>query len=787
MAAPAQPATPSWRIAVCVVGEARGFAAACVHGSIHEHVVRALPGAVTTFSCLSQTVVGVRPGGVPDATGVKRTMLPPSSRAAVAVAARAIGASFHWDETAELDLIPKCVQPNLSTPLLQSSAYGGQVLQWARVRSCYARVVAHEASHGRFDYIMRVRPDAIFFAAWPINLAEELSAAAQAGAALIPLGGLGGNCYRACANDHMAIVPRAAAAAYFEGVYALYANCSEGPQFFGELSRRDGTMRSRHAAPAGSETRFGPGYVYSALGLRTRSVPWPYALGSRVCTATTAGRAPSSSPLDHCVQPLQCGRLKALLSPTLHVEPWRASLEALVQSCEQWSCAAATAGMASRAETPKAAGGIHIPDHPRRRPRPPAPAPAPPAFAQPRRKMALVTKCSGMNRATFKGWAKVQDARAAARESDKMKHSSACGDALVNLSALSPTGGTEWERKAKMDWQRSGKPHYPEYCGPSRSFMCLSSICSVINATQSSEADVVAMVDRETPPDVVDAYHRLGVRVLAFSESFFPPYFNRAPTVLREELPSLRQARYFAPRDNKYPTVGEAVAAGHPHHSYIPDSWYKLALWNLTDYSKVLYFDPDTLTVRDTVKALLNKYPDDAITAYFDTKMHAVPTKYAPPGYFNAGLMIVAPKLDIYEQLMRIWRGGHYPYIVPDRHVGVSPAGDDDQWFLLNALAQKGKYSGGLSKGGVSGPGTGLKKIHICDVAKAGNPHCDVDRMSLLHKVPLWEVSRQHALYRAAVEGRCRDNPSLLAWNPASQMNERRRQADVKRTGVVTK
>ena len=98
--------------------------AACVHGSIHEHVVRALPGAVTTFSCLSQTVVGVRPGGVPDATGVKRTMLPPSSRAAVAVAARAIGASFHWDETAELDLIPKCVQPNLSTPLLQSSVGG---------------------------------------------------------------------------------------------------------------------------------------------------------------------------------------------------------------------------------------------------------------------------------------------------------------------------------------------------------------------------------------------------------------------------------------------------------------------------------------------------------------------------------------------------------------------------------------------------------------------------------------------------------------------------------------
>ena len=34
-------------------------------------------------------------------------------------------------------------------------------------------------------------------------------------------------------------------------------------------------------------------------------------------------------------------------------------------------------------------------------------------------------------------------------------------------------------------------------------------------------------------------------------------------------------------------------------------SWYKLALWNLTEYSKVFVFDADTLAMRNVSEELL--------------------------------------------------------------------------------------------------------------------------------------------------------------------------------------
>eukprot|EP00966_Prymnesium_polylepis_P006884 158623-Prymnesium_polylepis.1 len=66
--------------------------------------------------------------------------------------------------------------------------------------------MAHEKRAGRnFDFVVRIRPDAVFLSKFPFDVRDACERARHTGSAILPLGGLGGNCYHACANDHMAI------------------------------------------------------------------------------------------------------------------------------------------------------------------------------------------------------------------------------------------------------------------------------------------------------------------------------------------------------------------------------------------------------------------------------------------------------------------------------------------------------------------------------------------------------------------------------------------------------
>eukprot|EP00966_Prymnesium_polylepis_P006885 158623-Prymnesium_polylepis.2 len=75
----------------------------------------------------------------------------------------------------------------------------------------------------------------------------------------------------------------------------------------------------------GDETRMGPGSFYTAVGLMTHSLPWPYALSARSCGA----RSDHSTVVSECVLPLQCNRLQ--FPPTsskymVHLDPWGQAL-----------------------------------------------------------------------------------------------------------------------------------------------------------------------------------------------------------------------------------------------------------------------------------------------------------------------------------------------------------------------------------------------------------------------------------------------------------------------------
>ena len=232
---------------------------------------------------------------------------------------------------------------------------------------------------------------------------------------------------------------------------------------------------------------------------------------------------------------------------------------------------------------------------------------------------ALVTKCAGLPRVSladrFPGLAEPEEPRGAGNF--------ACTGAHTERT-IGVHGATDWERRAKAEWlqnrtKRHGAPVWQEdysFCAKHEvdpAFLCLSSVCSMINATQvgahaNSEIDILAFVDQQTPRAVFDGYQRLGVRVIDLSSFPFPDYFNlnpprspymqpalkglnrstssssggsssaiRAPAVLQIPLSAAYKLAYPSegPRVrglHKGATVREAFELGYPHYSMTPDS-----------------------------------------------------------------------------------------------------------------------------------------------------------------------------------------------------------------------
>ena len=292
----------------------------------------------------------------------------------------------------------------------------------------------------------------------------------------------------------------------------------------------------------------------------------------------------------------------------------------------------------------------------------------------------------------------------------------------------------DWRRKPQWGWAEAVMD---------RSARCLVSICSMINTTtqgtSSATYELGALVDLSTPSDVIAAYERHGVVIHNLSRIRWPAYFNNvlgAPPskALRLQAESASVANA---------TVAEALRLGSVHYSSVPDSFLKLWLFNMTRFESILYFDPDTLAVRNT-------------SGYFRYAQSRDITVWQPRRRRNiqAGIMVIKPSRKAFEGLTRLWYEGDYRYQAfgaPGQEYG-----DDDQLFLADAF---------FSQRLLPGHRFNVGQMHVCDNNKNGRyGNCSLDRMSLLHKAPAWEERRIKLLVAAARAGRCANNPEL-AWD----------------------
>ena len=234
------------------------------------------------------------------------------------------------------------------------------------------------------------------------------------------------------------------------------------------------------------------------------------------------------------------------------------------------------------------------------------------------------------------------------------------------------------------------------------------------------------MVDEDTPGGVLRAYERLGVRVIDLSGAdIFPPYFNNPNVGDPAQLTDPH-----SPRRTPLPpgaTVANATALNYPHFSSLPDSWYKIMLWNLTEYERVFYFDVDTLAVRNATEAyLLHKTPFAAQIYPHQGRMYSM----------QGGMMVLQPSRRDFDLLYDMWHKGDYPYTDKLRR-GDLDYGDDDQHFFNYALLRKKVLS------------TPLHRFARCDNDKRGYAHCPPDQMAMPQVADL-ESERIEALWAAA-------------------------------------
>jgi len=359
--------------------------------------------------------------------------------------------------------------------------------------------------------------------------------------------------------------------------------------------------------------------------------------------------------------------------------------------------------------------------------------------------MALLTQCSGKERVSWEERSALVGAAAlAAGQHPHAEHREAkarCptrhGNGLTQIrnAALRNLSATD----IRIAWKRGALgrelPVADGWC-TNRTVMCLVSVCAMINATQSDldRIEHVSLVDEDTPQHILNMLSHLGVRLIDMSHAVFPTYFNN---VSRDPLaPALPQPLA------KGATVAEALKAGHSHYSYAPNCWSKLWVWNLTEYEKILWYDPDVLAVGNAYRNILHPTPAFSCLSYPKSR------------YLNTGVMVIEPSREIFRQLMGIWHAGDYPFM-------RGKLGDDDQHFFQDVI-----YGHRVS-------GLRLHPLSPCHNDKSGRAKgCDPEKATVFHKTPLWEAGREYALWQAARAGKCAGNAELMSWDYSKRSGE---------------
>ena len=170
------------RVAHCLVGPPRTLYAPCVQRALVDNFVASFAPArshlFAAFSVAQRSSIF----NVTHSSPLERLV---SERAELEALGRAVGAV----EVSILDALPTpaCHEQHVAT----SRSYAVPAVMMGNVRRCFANVVQYERRQSlTFDYVTRVRPDAIFFARFPLPPRDVL-----ANNLVVPIGGLGGICH----------------------------------------------------------------------------------------------------------------------------------------------------------------------------------------------------------------------------------------------------------------------------------------------------------------------------------------------------------------------------------------------------------------------------------------------------------------------------------------------------------------------------------------------------------------------------------------------------------------
>ena len=101
---------------------------------------------------------------------------------------------------------------------------------------------------------------------------------------------------------------------------------------------------------------------------------------------------------------------------------------------------------------------------------------------------------------------------------------------------------------------------------------------------------------------------------------------------------------------------------------------------------------------------------------------------------------------------------GRRGWFTTNHSSGNVGGGEDNQWVLFRTLYHPGRAYGLPAI--VDGP----HQMRPCDNNKGGRVACNLDEITMYHKIPQWEATRMNMLYRSALAGSCHNNLALLKW-----------------------
>ena len=212
--------------AFVLVGHPRTFVKSTVHEHLLRHAIKDFEAQAYTFLLLSADDHGSSKGhavarSTDDAVGAAVARFRPKAFRYERVDAAQPSIPADCDLESTRHRVGDYASQQCSASQKHSCWLVGWWQTWERLRRAFALVREYEEAHSlRFDWIVRLRPDAWFFGPGPAHC--ELS---RSEGIVTPAGVAG--CSRQCLNDHLAWIPRAHADAFFNATSEL-EQCHDG-------------------------------------------------------------------------------------------------------------------------------------------------------------------------------------------------------------------------------------------------------------------------------------------------------------------------------------------------------------------------------------------------------------------------------------------------------------------------------------------------------------------------------------------------------------------------------